>query len=177
MKKILLSGVGLAIVGYIAFAQYSNREPPVVNVAQHDPLMDAAFRKAGETLDTFLRELRHPAPGDRAFALKVGFASDPSQPGYKLMLPGTGDGLIVEYFWLSQIKETASGYEGVIDDDPEDVKALRAGTRVAFAKPYIADWMYANRGRIIGNLTACAALPSAPEEEQKQIRALGLTCD
>lgn len=136
----------------------------VTEVATGDPAMEAAFAKARASLDGFLKLEKHPPSHLSAFSVKVGIEQD----GY------------TEFFWLSDLNETASGYSAIIDNQPERVHRVRMGQRYEFARDEIVDWTYRDEQRetMHGNFTACAMLTHEPAEQAAAFKEqFGLSCD
>ncbi|SFK31481.1 YegJ family protein [Lysobacter sp. cf310] len=140
------------------------KDDNVTEVATGDPAMEAAFAKARASLDGFLKLEKDPPPQLSAFSVKVGIEQD----GY------------TEFFWLSDLEETASGYSAIIDNQPERVDRVRMGQRYAFARDEIVDWTYRDdqRQASLGNFTGCALLSHEPPEQAEAFkREFGLSCD
>ena len=148
----------------------------VVNVPKGDREMAAAFAKARVGLDVFLDKLRHPPAGAEAFSVKVGLSDAANGSGYAIVNPGGGAGK-VEYFWMVEIKETASGFSAAIGNGPEIVKSVREGQVIAFKRAQIADWMYSEGGKIKGNYTMCPMLSRMSRSEAEEMRVkFGMDC-
>lgn len=139
------------------------KEDSVTEVATGDPAMNAAFAKARASLDGFLKLEKNPPPQLSSFSVKVGIEQD----GY------------TEFFWLSDLEETAQGYSAIIDNQPERVHRVRMGQRYAFARDEIVDWTYRDSsGAAHGNFTACALLSHEPPEQAEAFKQeFGLSCD
>ena len=141
-----------------------------------DPAMAAAYRKAAATLDQFLAAWRQPPTGAKRFAVKVGLKAVSTPPGFEIVRPGSPG--VVEYFWIGDLSQTAQGFAGAVHNEPENVHAVRSGSRISFGRADIADWTYFENGKIAGNATACPALAHASPDEQRQMREqYGLVCD
>lgn len=174
-------GLGLAAIVAIAVAVCAAdglaQDEPMATVAHGDPAMAAAYQKAHATLDGFLATWRRPPPGAGRFAVKVGIVDAVTPEGFLVVRPGEGRGRIVEYFWIGDLRETPGGFEGAIDNEPNDVHNVRSGQIIAFAKDEIADWTYFLEGKIVGNATTCPALAHASSAERLHMRkTYGLAC-
>ena len=132
-----------------------------VMVRKEDPDMNAARGKARATLDSFLAANASPAPGSRAYSIKV----------------KVSDGEAVEHFWVKKFRRDGDGFAGAIDNAPEIVHTVRLGQEIRFARSEISDWMYIDNGKMKGNFTACALLMrETPAEREKFRKAYGLEC-
>lgn len=129
--------------------------------AEGDAHMEAAYRQAKEGLDAFLASWRNPPPGYTEFAVKVGVV----------------EGGSTEYFWLSPFREHAGAFIGTINNEPRMVTSVKLGQEIDFRKEEIVDWLYDDRGRMVGNFTACAMLEAEPERERRAFeQRFGLRC-
>lgn len=130
-------------------------------VADDDPTMAAAMRKARATLGDFLTIAAAPKPGMDYFAVKV----------------AVYDGDQNEYFWIDPFKNDNGRFSGRINNKPELVHTVKMGQLIAFGRDEIVDWMYMDGGEMKGNYTACALLKSAPKNEAEEFKErFGLTC-
>lgn len=167
MHKVLLIVVLLAGCSQASDAKTvleRAKDDNVTEVATGDPAMEVAFAKARASLDGFLKLEKQPPPNLSAFSVKVGIEQD----GY------------TEFFWLSELDETARGYSATIDNQPERVNRVRLGQRYEFAREEIVDWTYRDdeRKTTHGNFTACAMLTHEPPEQAAAFkREFGLSCD
>ena len=129
-----------------------------------DPAMREAFQKARASLDEFLSKARSPAAGTTGYSLKV----------------GVRDGEKVEYFWVGEFLETATGFTGTINNHPRMVKGVSFGQRYSFPREHIVDWTYIDRNerRMLGNFTVCALLTKEPPAEAEAAKKkYGLRCE
>ena|SRR3974390_183557 len=134
----------------------------IAAVANTDPNMAAAMRKAQSTLADFLKVAAAPRPGAQGFSLKV----------------AVREGDRAEYFWITPFTNNGSQFSGQINNTPRVVHSVKLGQTITFAKSDIVDWMYIENGRMKGNYTACALLKSAPKNEAEEFKNhFGLNCD
>lgn len=134
----------------------------VVMVEPDDAEMEAAFRKARETLPAFLALARKPRQTTTDFAVKI-LISDKDQD---------------EYFWISRFQERGGKFYGRIDNTPQLVKTVKFGQTITFEEREIVDWLYMDNGRMRGNLILCVLLKCEPPDEANAVRRhYGLTCD
>lgn len=167
MHKVLLIVVLLAGCSQATDAKTvleRAKDDNMTEVPTGDPAMEAAFAKARASLDGFLKLEKNPPPNLSTFSVKVGIEQD----GYK------------EFFWLSDLDETAGGYSAIIDNQPARVDRVRLGQRYEFARSEIVDWTYRDdeRKTTHGNFTGCALLSHEPPEQAEAFkREFGLSCD
>jgi uncharacterized protein YegJ (DUF2314 family) len=130
-------------------------------VAPGDPDMDAAIRKARETLPDFLRLARTPSPTITSLAVKVA-------------IPAGNDN---EYFWISPFEQRGGKFSGRINNTPRIARTVRLGQVIEFSEAEIVDWLYRDGGRMHGNFTACALLKREPHDQaQALMQRYGLSC-
>ena len=124
----------------------------IATVADSDPAMAAAIRKARSTLADFLKLAATPKPGTDAFSLKV----------------AVHEGERVEYFWITPFSNSGTQFSGEIDNTPRVVHSVKMGQSITFAQSDIVDWLYIENGMMKGNYTACALLKSAPKQKSSR---------
>jgi uncharacterized protein YegJ (DUF2314 family) len=131
-------------------------------VADTDPVMAAAMRKAQATLAEFLKLSAAPRSGTDAFSVKV----------------AVREGERAEYFWITPFTDRGEKLSGEINNTPRIVHSVKLGQTITFARSDIVDWMYIENGKMKGNYTACALLKSAPASEADEFKKhFGLDCD
>src|SRR5438309_5807012 len=111
------SKVQATVLLLLAFNAYAVDDKSVV-VTGEDSEMLQAVKQAQEGLDGFLALYSKPPPGASGFKLKVKFV-------------GAG---MTEYMWVTPFKQTGTGFVGVLADEPDYVKTLKLGQRVAFQR-------------------------------------------
>jgi uncharacterized protein YegJ (DUF2314 family) len=111
----------------------------VVGVSADDRAMNAAIRKAQDTLEGFLAVFDKPPSGASGFKLKVRIE----------------DSQGVEHFWVTPFRRTPQGFEGVIANDPQVVRSVRFGQNYQFSRTDISDWGYELNGKQKGSFTVC----------------------
>ncbi len=99
--------------------------------------MNAAIAKARSTFDTFVTALRAPKKSQSRFSVKIRISN--------------GDGS--EHFWLSDVRYDGSVISGKIDNEPETVSTVKLGQAVSARPAEISDWMYVDRGKLVGGYT------------------------
>ena len=136
----------------------------VTMVSDDDPIMQAAFKKAADTLDEFLALSAAPKPNTDSYAVKVAI----SHMGR------------TEYFWITPFTQSEDEFSGRISNTPRYVTTVSEGQEIQFGHGDIVDWTYENtlEQRTYGNFTACALLAHESEEEAAAVmREYGLSCD
>src|SRR5262249_59938191 len=107
-------------------------------VAQDDPLMASAMRKARATLPGFLALAASPRPTMFGFAVKVALRQ----------------GAEAEYFWIHPFDHAAGKFSGRLNNTPRVVRGAKLGDKIAFTAREIVDWMYMEGETTRGNFTA-----------------------
>jgi uncharacterized protein YegJ (DUF2314 family) len=138
------------------------RNDEVGLVAESDPAMQRAFKKAKDTLDGFLALAADPAPGSEFYAVKVAIRQ--------------GDR--TEYFWISPFESDGKSFTGKVNNTPRIITRVREGETIEFGRDEIVDWTYYFNDKMRGNFTACALLTHESLEDAAQFMAeYGLECD
>jgi uncharacterized protein YegJ (DUF2314 family) len=120
----------------------------------HTEEMARAIAAARGRLPVFWSRLRENLPTDTGFALKV----------------VTSDQHGAEHIWLSRITLHDGKVFGMIDAAPRIVRSLRKGQIMEIRADSIVDWMYFDRGRIVGNETGRVMLRYlSPAEREKMM--------
>jgi uncharacterized protein YegJ (DUF2314 family) len=112
-------------------------QPTVTHVAEDDAKMNAAIKKAGDSIDAFIKALEHPTPQQEMFAIKVGI----------------GDGDTREYMWLSPVEHQNGNFKGVLNNEPIHPQKHKLGDSLTVPKVEAVDWMYADKGVLVGGYT------------------------
>jgi uncharacterized protein YegJ (DUF2314 family) len=142
MRKALLALLVLAAFAAPAGAGdesvvHRGGQPDVFHVSTEDPRMNAAIAKARGTVDEFIGAFTNAGAHQRSFAIKVPVI----------------DGSHIEHFWMD-IERFANGqFTGRIANQPLDVHNVHFGDRIVVDKERISDWMYVDRGRLVGGFT------------------------
>jgi len=110
--------------------------------------MTAAVSKAKQTVDEFLRAKANRPEGATGFTVKVLFV----------------DGTTKEHMWVMPFRASSnSGYEGILQNDPMQLRNLRRGSQVSFSKDQITDWGYILNGKSKGYFTVCVLIAKSPQ--------------
>lgn len=148
----------LILVPVLALAQEATDQ--VVRVASEDAEMNQAIAKARATLDGFLALSRKPPKGAEGFKLKVKFSDEHGN----------------EHMWVTPFQQDGDGFSGVLANEPERVRNVRAWQTVHFSRKDITDWGYERDGKQFGSFTVCVMLRRMPAEEAKAYLAYGFQC-
>lgn len=138
-----------------------NREH-VVPVEAEDEEMNAAIREAQATLDVFIQYLASPQPGQYGFNLKARFPC------------GEGG----EHLWLTDVSYAGDFFTGTVNSIPVCVDYLKFGDRTTVTREDVSDWMFVDRGRLVGGYTIRVLRNRmSPEERERFDQDLGLIID
>src|ERR1700753_312097 len=151
-RTLLIGSLAALALPAAAFAQDPN---PMPMVPKSDPAMLAAFAHAAASLDGFLAVYRNPPPGAQRFAVKIGLIDTTKSPGYALVRPGASPPGQVEWFWTYGLTIEKDGFAAPLGNDPDELRNVKRGQVIRFAREHIGDWMYFQDGKIVGNATAC----------------------
>ncbi|MCL2713708.1 MAG: DUF2314 domain-containing protein [Alphaproteobacteria bacterium] len=149
----------------------------LIDVPSEDPAMAAAFARAAAGLDDFLAKWRSPPPHTENFGIKIGVVDRNEEPGFAAIEPNSRPPSKVEFLWMTNLKEDGDGFSAQVANEVEYLDNVRLGDTVHFKRSHIADWMYVQDGRIVGNATACPALAHGSAEEKRQMKEVGIVCD
>ena len=109
---------------------------PAVRVAANDTQMEEAAHKANSMWSVFVNAFDHRHPG-QAFAIKAPFT----------------DGQEIEYMWLLVSAINDEKVTGMLDNDPIYLRNIHAGDIVTVAIEQVNDWLYTDKGEIVGGFT------------------------
>ena len=122
----------------------------IVEFSSDDADMAAAIDTARQTIEQFLDAFSSPNQDQTAFLLKVTFTS----------------GNEVEHIWVADLQVTGATFRGVIANEPR-LPALHFKQLVEFTPREVTDWMFIDRGKLVGGYTTklIRQLMSAEERE------------
>jgi uncharacterized protein YegJ (DUF2314 family) len=144
-----------------SFSDKAKRDQ-VISATPRDAHMEAAFRKARETLSLFLDLVRDEPDFITSYAVKIPLR----------------DGNVTEYVWIGPFVERNGSFVGTLNNTPRSVRKYVAGQKINFQKSDIVDWLYREDGKLIGNYTVCALLKNTPPDQAAEFRKQqGLVCD
>lgn len=112
-------------------------EPMVTGFEAEDQEMNAAMRKARDTLADFEKRLEQPPATQQHIGLKGRFEEDGN----------------VEHMWIDGIEVTAEGYRGKLGNHPVHIKAIDVGSDVLVKRANVSDWMAIDDGKMVGGFT------------------------
>lgn len=160
MRFVLLLTLSLALVGVSplapAGAEEAGLEDRTIMVQKDDAAMEKAIADARASLDYFLDLAAKPPADTAGYALKV----------------AVRDGDKVEHIWLTPFRQDESKFVGMVNNDPELVKNVKAGKPFAFGRDDISDWMYQKDGKLHGGFTTRALIARMSEAEAAPYRAM-----
>jgi uncharacterized protein YegJ (DUF2314 family) len=107
-----------------------------VQFSSEDAQMEAAVRKAKETISQFFEAFFNSTERQKSFLLKVVF--DVAQRR--------------EHIWLADLHLGGAKPSGVIANEP-NIPSLKFMQRVEFEPSYISDWMYIDDAYLVGGYT------------------------
>src|SRR5262249_8896122 len=115
-----------------------------------DPEMQRAYENARATFRYFWREVmwerRRIVPALTLAAVKAPF-SDGERARRKQDTPD------VEHMWLSEVDFDGQSVSGVLLNEPNWLKMVKAGDSARIPLGHISDWMYAISGEVFGAYT------------------------
>ena len=128
-----------------------------------DPAMQAAYDKAREQLDYFLKTARSKPEGTQGFSVRIGVQEDG----------------ITEFFWIFPFEQYEGEFAGRVSSDPKQVSSVFKGEVIRFSRGQIIDWTFDDKKTNVmhGNYTGCVELQQAAPEYAAQFMELyGLDC-
>lgn len=155
-----LPTAGISPAGAASFVERVERDE-LHFVPNDDPAMQAAIAKARAGLPDFFARARRPGRDQSDFALKVEVRGQRQS----------------EFLWVTRFSNQDDDFVGIIDNVPRLIPNLKQGGYLVFKRDAIADWLYLDNGRMIGNATLCVLLASAPNDLRIAQERFGLDCD
>ena len=157
MKRLLAALALLAAVAPlatpgIALAQ-TVKDPNVTEVRTNDEAMNAAMRKARDTLSRFIEMSKEKVPSR-----------------YSIKMPLTTGGN-TEHIWMVVTGYDGERFTGKLSNTPAFSETLQAGSTVDVAASEISDWMVQREDGIYGAYTLRVLLPRLPKEQADAYRA------
>lgn len=131
-------------------------DDPVIQVRASDPEMNTAIATARKKLPIFWRAFAQPGKGQSDFCIKV----------------KVEDNGAVEYFWCVDIQQSQKKITALINNDPEVVKCVKLGQRITVREEDIADWLYMQDEKMVGNYTLRPLMKTMSADERKKAEAL-----
>jgi len=125
-------------------------EPDVIAFADNDQQMNKAIEQAKKTLNEFEKEIASSRNANNHYSVKVKFETN-KEP---------------EHIWVGDVKTSGQGFEGSLENEPINLKSLKAGDKVTFSKNQITDWLIISNGKARGGFTIRAARKQMSAKEQ-----------
>ena len=132
----ILATVAVLALGLVGCSK-KHPADKVTNVADDDPRMNAAIEQARSSVNTFIAALRSPKAGQSAFSIKMAFT----------------DGGNTEHMWLTPVSYDGTNFQGTVNNEPQKVKNVKMGQKVAVEPSKISDWMYVENRKLVGGQT------------------------
>jgi uncharacterized protein YegJ (DUF2314 family) len=135
MRK--LWSVGIAFIAALCGCGPKGPTPSsdlAVAAPKDDPILEAARRKARDSLTQFTSRLQEPAPSQSHFSVKVAIKS----------------GGMVHYLWLLNIKYLDGRFTGTLGPDARGLDPHHPGEMITVPAEEVFDWMYVDGGKLVG---------------------------
>lgn len=111
---------------------------PILSGEGLEAELEKAAAEAQERIPEFIQAFQKRSPVKRvSYAVKAKFV----------------EGESVEWMWVSVQRLTDEGFEGRLDNDPEQIKRLKAGDRVAVPLDEVVDWAIADDSGMKGGFS------------------------
>jgi len=134
---------------------------PVFFFDHSDPAMAEASAKARQTFRYFWREVaweyRRIVPGLEVAAVKASFSDADDADESK-----------VEHMWLGDVDFDGEVVEATLLNEPNWLRSVSQGQRIAIPRAKLGDWMYALQGRVYGAYTVNLMRSQMSRKERKQ---------
>jgi uncharacterized protein YegJ (DUF2314 family) len=149
MRKLLSS-----ILGKLGLGNSKNdRTPDVVYIQQDDEELIEAMEKAQQTLDDFIEVFENPTKKQDSFAIKIAIK----------------DGDDVEHFWVEIFDFNGRQFKGYLSNEPAIVGTVQQGDKISTSKDKVEDWMYVEKGKLVGGYTIKILRKRLSPTERKQL--------
>jgi uncharacterized protein YegJ (DUF2314 family) len=132
----------------------SNHGPidKVISVKDDDAKMNQAIAKARATVQQFVPALQKPKRGQSSFSVKMMFT----------------EGRQHEHMWLDEVTYDGTQFHGVVANDPNLVKNVKIGQKASVEPAKISDWMYTDKGKLVGGYTVRVLRDGLSPDERAQ---------
>jgi uncharacterized protein YegJ (DUF2314 family) len=159
MKRVFIFAICLFVV---ACSPAMTQIPTQVFPTHEDVEMEAAFRQARETLDSFVEKIEVSQPNRTLVAVKVRFA-----------LPdGTTQDL-----WVDRISYRDGSFHGTMGDVIPTLK-LSVDDKITINRDDILDWLMVENGKLIGGYTIRLAFQRmTPKEKQRFLETVNYSIE
>jgi uncharacterized protein YegJ (DUF2314 family) len=131
-----------------------NNGDPVLTVEAGDKEMNFAVECAKMTYPAFLKNFaRYNEDSNKSgLAVKMRFEHDSG----------------VEHMWVNNLYLENNQLYGVLDSDPIHIERLKSGDTLEVKTDSVSDWMYVEKGKLVGGYTIKVLYNRMTKEEQKQ---------
>ncbi len=126
----------------------------VIFVKQDDEEMNAAMKKARDSLDEFERRFKNPQPTDSDFQVKVRLEAE--------------DG--PEHVWAEVVRIEGDVFVATIKNYPRYVKNVKFGDEITVTRDKLSDWSYHDKGKKIGGFTVRVLLKRMPQDQAEALK-------
>jgi uncharacterized protein YegJ (DUF2314 family) len=127
-------------------------EPESYHVPNEHAAMREAVIQARKTVRKFIDALEHPTPGETDFEVKKPFVQNGQ----------------IEHIWLANVRFIGGRFQGNVDNVPTKIRGLKRGQLVSVNPDEISDWVYINKGKLVGGYTIRAHYNELTPEQKKQ---------
>jgi uncharacterized protein YegJ (DUF2314 family) len=124
----------------------------VVVYSNDDNKMAAAIMQARESYASFLNVLKHQCVGCERFSVKIRLEYDETY---------------AEHVWLDSLFFKADKLYGVLASVPEKVERVQRGDIMEAKPDSLSDWMYVEKGKLIGGFTVKLTYDQLGDSEKK----------
>ena len=129
-------------------------QPEVDVVSGEDAAMNVAIAKARASVVTFIAALKTPKAGQHSFAIKKRFENKP--------------GGEAEHMWIARLSFDGRRFRGLLSNVPVNVRSIKAGDSVICAPSEISDWMFIDKGKLVGGTTIRVLYDKLPLSQKPQ---------
>ena len=127
-------------------------QPDCVYVTDDNQEMAEAVQGARKTLDKFISAVRSPKSNQSRFSVKKPFI----------------EGDKVEQLWVNEVSFDGRIFRGKVDNKPVDLKGVKLGDEVTVSPEEISDWMFVQKGRLVGGYTVRSMCRDMSPAQKKQ---------
>ena len=136
-------------------ATKADQGPTYFEVPRDHAAMHQAVTEARKTVGKFIAALKHPKAGEQDFAVKKPFIQ----------------GNQIEHTWLADVQFVGNRFQGKIDNEPRKIHGPKMGELVSVDPNEISDWMYIDKGRLVGGYTIRVRYNQLSPEQKQQFDA------
>jgi uncharacterized protein YegJ (DUF2314 family) len=152
----------IALIALVSFVACSKPKEGAnyVHVKDDDAAMEAAIKKAQETVDEFVTAFRAQKGGTKNFFVKKPYPT-----------PGGS----YEHMWIEVTAEGDGVFKGAIANEAEETRQVKLGQKVSVKANEISDWKYEDGKKLIGGYTIRYFVNKmSPSEREAFLKQSGL---